>query len=64
MPLSPTHPQPPAPMSSSSAPAEIIMHDGVTAVYKGNVDLFFYVLGAQTENEVHVRVQQRLLIML
>ena len=28
------------------------MHDGVTAVYRSNVDLFFYVLGAQGENEV------------
>lgn len=28
------------------------MLDGVTAVYKSNVDLFFYVVGAQTENEV------------
>ena len=37
---------------SLSPPAEIIMHEGVTAVYKSNVDLFFYVLGAQTENEV------------
>ena len=36
---------------------EIIMHEGVTAVYKSNVDLFFCVLGAQNENEVcHVCV--------
>ncbi len=28
------------------------MHEGVTAVYKVNVDLFFAVLGAQNENEV------------
>ena len=28
------------------------MLDGVTAVYRSNVDLFFYVIGAQTENEV------------
>lgn len=28
------------------------MHEGVTAVYRSNVDLFFYVLGAQGENEV------------
>lgn len=34
------------------ANAEIIMLEGVTAVYKSNVDLFFYVLGAQTENEL------------
>lgn len=27
------------------------MHEGVTAVYKSNVDLFFCVLGAQNENE-------------
>ena len=30
------------------------MHDGVTAVYKSNVDLFFCVLGAQNENEVRL----------
>jgi len=34
------------------ANAEIIMHEGVTAVYKSNVDLFFYILGAQNENEL------------
>ena len=28
------------------------MHEGVTAVYRSNVDLFFYVLGSQSENEV------------
>lgn len=28
------------------------MHEGVTTVYKSNVDLFFCVLGAQNENEV------------
>lgn len=33
---------------------EIIMHEGVTAVYKVNVDLFFCVLGAQNENEVYI----------
>ena len=32
------------------------MHEGVTAVYRSNVDLFFYVLGAQNENEVRVCV--------
>lgn len=31
---------------------EIIMHDGVTTVYRSNVDLYFCVLGAQNENEV------------
>ena len=30
------------------------MLDGVTAVYRSNVDLFFYVIGAQTENEVNL----------
>lgn len=28
------------------------MLEGVTAVYKNNVDLFFYVIGTQTENEL------------
>ena len=45
------HP-PPSPLSPLPFLAEIIMHDGVTAVYRSNVDLFFYVLGAQGENEV------------
>jgi len=31
---------------------EIIMHSGVTAVFRSNVDLFFCVLGAQNENEL------------
>ena len=31
---------------------EVIMHEGFIAVYKSNVDLYFYVLGAPTENEV------------
>lgn len=28
------------------------MHEGVTTVYRSNVDLFFCVIGAQNENEV------------
>lgn len=32
--------------------AEIVMLDGLTAVYRSNVDLLFYVIGSQTENEV------------
>ena len=34
------------------ASAEIIMLDGLTCVYKSNVDLFFYVMGSSHENEV------------
>lgn len=34
---------------------EIIMHEGVTAVYRSNVDLYFCILGAQNENEVCIR---------
>lgn len=34
------------------ASAEIIMLDGLTCVYKSNVDLFFYVMGSSRENEV------------
>lgn len=34
------------------ANAEIIMLDGLTCVYKSNVDLFFYVMGSANENEV------------
>lgn len=31
---------------------EIIMLDGLTCVYKSNVDLFFYVMGSSYENEL------------
>lgn len=31
---------------------EIIMLDGMTCVYKSNVDLFFYVMGSVYENEL------------
>ncbi|CAD7082824.1 unnamed protein product [Hermetia illucens] len=31
---------------------EIIMLDGLTVVYKSNVDLFFYVMGSTHENEL------------
>lgn len=34
------------------ANAEIIMLDGLTCVYRSNVDLFFYVMGSSQENEV------------
>lgn len=34
------------------ANVEIIMLDGLTCVYKTNVDLFFYVIGSSHENEV------------
>ncbi|KAK9876136.1 hypothetical protein WA026_011252 [Henosepilachna vigintioctopunctata] len=34
------------------ANAEIIMLDGMTCVYKSNVDLFFYVMGSSHENEL------------
>lgn len=34
------------------ANAEIIMLDGLTCVYRSNVDLFFYVMGSAHENEV------------
>ncbi|XP_065655996.1 coatomer subunit zeta-1 isoform X2 [Hydra vulgaris] len=32
--------------------AEIIMLDGLTVVYRSNVDLYFYVMGSQYENEL------------
>lgn len=38
------------------ANAEIIMLDGLTCVYKSNVDLFFYVMGSSHENEVSYKV--------
>ncbi|XP_002730992.1 coatomer subunit zeta-1-like isoform X2 [Saccoglossus kowalevskii] len=34
------------------ANAEIIMLEGVTCVYRSNVDLFFYVMGGSHENEL------------
>ncbi|EEB10291.1 Coatomer subunit zeta-1, putative [Pediculus humanus corporis] len=34
------------------ANTEIIMLDGLTCVYKSNVDLFFYVMGSSHENEL------------
>ncbi|XP_070174629.1 coatomer subunit zeta-1-like isoform X2 [Littorina saxatilis] len=34
------------------ANAEIIMFEGMTCVYKSNVDLFFYVVGSSNENEL------------
>lgn len=34
------------------ANTEIIMLENMTCVYKGNVDLFFYVMGSSHENEV------------
>lgn len=34
------------------ANAEIIMLDGITCLYRSNVDLFFYVMGSTHENEV------------
>ncbi|KAK2160041.1 hypothetical protein LSH36_141g03000 [Paralvinella palmiformis] len=34
------------------ANAEIIMFEGLTCVYKSNVDLFFYVIGSSNENEL------------
>ncbi|XP_071825253.1 coatomer subunit zeta-1-like isoform X2 [Apostichopus japonicus] len=34
------------------ANAEIIMLDGLTCVYRSNVDLFFYVIGSSQENEL------------
>ncbi|KAJ8036489.1 Coatomer subunit zeta-1 [Holothuria leucospilota] len=34
------------------ANAEIIMLEGLTCVYRSNVDLFFYVIGSSQENEL------------
>ena len=30
------------------------MLDGLTCVYRSNVDLYFYVMGSSNENEVHI----------
>lgn len=34
------------------ASGEIVMLEGLTCVYRSNVDLYFYVMGSQAENEV------------
>ncbi|XP_025081343.1 coatomer subunit zeta-1-like isoform X3 [Pomacea canaliculata] len=34
------------------ANAEIVMFEGMTCVYRSNVDLFFYVVGSSQENEL------------
>ena len=34
------------------ANSEIIMLDGLTVVYRSNIDLFFYVVGSTSENEI------------
>jgi hypothetical protein len=33
------------------------MFEGITCVYRSNIDLFFYVFGASTENEVRAPAQ-------
>ncbi len=35
-----------------SALAEIVMFEGLTCVYRSNIDLYFYVIGSSSENEV------------
>jgi hypothetical protein len=37
---------------TKDASGEIVMLDGITCVYRSNVDLFFYVMGSQSENEI------------
>ncbi len=37
---------------TSKANGEIIMLEGLTIVYRSNVDLYFYVIGASNENEI------------
>jgi len=37
---------------TSKADSEIALLEGLTVVYKGNVDLFFYVIGSSSENEL------------
>ena len=32
------------------------MLEGLTCVYRSNVDLFFYVIGSQMENEVSYQI--------
>lgn len=37
------------------ANSEIVLLDGITVVYRSNVDLYFYVMGAESENELALR---------
>merc|ERR1712061_405303 len=37
---------------TAKANAEVLMLDGLTVLYKSNVDLYFYVLGGAHENEL------------
>lgn len=37
---------------TSKANGEIIMLDNMTIVYRSNVDLYFYVIGSTTDNEI------------
>eukprot|EP00045_Choanoeca_perplexa_P000549 m.14931 g.14931 ORF g.14931 m.14931 type:complete len:173 (-) comp10379_c0_seq1:165-683(-) len=37
---------------TSRSNSEIVMFDGITCVYKSNIDLFFYVYGSSSENEL------------
>lgn len=32
--------------------AEIVMFEGLTCVYRSNIDLYFYVIGSSSENEL------------
>lgn len=34
---------------------EIALLEGLTVVYKSNIDLFFYVIGSSHENEVNLK---------
>lgn len=38
------------------SPGEIALLEGLTVVYKSNIDLFFYVIGSSHENEVSLIV--------
>ena len=37
---------------TAKSDAEIVLLDGLTIVYKSNVDLLFYVIGSSSENEL------------
>merc|ERR1719494_423472 len=37
---------------TSKQNAEIIMLEGLTVVYRSNIDLYFYIMGSQFENEL------------
>ena len=41
-----------------ASPGEIALLEGLTVVYKSNIDLYFYVIGSSHENEVKTSINK------